>query len=195
MADPGKPPIAAGGERVSSARPEGRRTLILGGARSGKSTEAERRLARRPDVVYVATGGYDESDPEWTERVDRHRARRPASWTTLETLDLEPLLDETGPPLLIDCLTLWLSRVMDEHGVWTDPGRTNQVEARMTRLTEAWSATRRTVVAVSNEVGSGVVPATVSGRLFRDLLGVLNTGVAATSDEVLLCVVGRAIRI
>lgn len=171
------------------------RTLILGGARSGKSTAAERMLAGHPDVVYVATGGNDETDPEWTERVARHRARRPSTWTTQETLDLEPLLRGTGPPLLIDCLTLWLSRTMDQYDVWTDLDRVGEVETRMAELTEAWSATRRTVVAVSNEVGSGIVPETASGRLFRDLMGRLNAAIAAASDDVVLCVAGRQIRI
>ncbi len=81
-----------------------RRTLVLGGARSGKSAEAERRLASFPGVVYVATGGTRDGDPEWAGRVRLHRERRPASWRTEETQDLVPLLRADGPPLLIDCL-------------------------------------------------------------------------------------------
>lgn len=167
------------------------RTLILGGARSGKSTEAERLLADVPDTVYVATGGDGSSDPEWADRIARHRARRPATWGLVETIDLVPLLAEAGPPLLVDCLTLWLSRTMDECEVWEDLSRAAAVEQRIAELADAWSGTRRTVVAVSNEVGSGVVPATASGRLFRDLMGRVNTTISHRSDTVLWCVAGR----
>ena len=96
------------------------RTLILGGARSGKSIAAERRLASEPEVLYVATGGDDSGDAEWAERVAKHQARRPATWGLAETIELVPLLDAAGPPLLIDCLTLWLSRTMDALDIWSD---------------------------------------------------------------------------
>ena len=97
-----------------------RRTLVLGGARSGKSLEAERRLAGFPGVVYVATGGSRDGDPEWAARVGAHRERRPASWRTQETCDLVPLLAADGPPLLVDCLSLWLTDAMDAAGAWDD---------------------------------------------------------------------------
>ncbi|HEY5834078.1 bifunctional adenosylcobinamide kinase/adenosylcobinamide-phosphate guanylyltransferase [Streptomyces sp.] len=177
-----------------------RRTLVLGGARSGKSAEAERRLAAFPGVVYVATGGTREGDPEWSHRVAQHRDRRPASWRTEETCDLVPLLaDPDGPPLLIDCLALWLTHVMDEAGAWDDravvdaPGgpAARRVQDRTAELTAAWRDTRRTVVAVTNEVGSGVVPATPSGRRFRDELGRLNAAIAAQSEHVLLVIAGH----
>jgi adenosylcobinamide kinase/adenosylcobinamide-phosphate guanylyltransferase len=174
-----------------------RRTLVLGGARSGKSAEAERRLAAFPDVLYVATGGTRDGDAEWAERVATHRERRPAAWRTAETCDLLPLLaDGSGPPLLIDCLSLWLTHVMDEAGAWDDQnwrqGAADSVGARIDALRAAWRATRRTVVAVSNEVGSGVVPPTPSGRRFRDALGRLNAAIAAESDHVLLTVAGMS---
>src|SRR5215207_6759932 len=109
------------GEQVSwTARPSSQRTLILGGARSGETTEAERLLADSPDTLYVATGGDGSADPEWASRFARHRARRPATWGLAETIDLVPLLEAEGPPLLIDCLTLWLSRTMDACEVWSD---------------------------------------------------------------------------
>ena len=91
-----------------------RRTLVLGGARSGKSVEAERRLEAFPDVLYVATGGTRNGDTEWVARVTPHRERRPGSWHTTETCDLVPLLAQDGAPLLIDCLSLWLTYAMDE---------------------------------------------------------------------------------
>ncbi|MEU4095090.1 bifunctional adenosylcobinamide kinase/adenosylcobinamide-phosphate guanylyltransferase [Streptomyces sp. NPDC026673] len=175
-----------------------RRTLVLGGARSGKSVEAERRLSAFPDVVYVATGGARDGDPEWAQRVALHRERRPGSWQTVETCDLLPLLAEAdGPALLIDCLSLWLTHTMDELGAWDDEtwarGAEGELRHRVAELTAAWRATRRTVVAVSNEVGSGVVPATASGRRFRDELGRLNAALADESEHVVLVIAGQAL--
>ncbi|RAJ65409.1 adenosylcobinamide kinase /adenosylcobinamide-phosphate guanylyltransferase [Streptomyces sp. Amel2xB2] len=173
-----------------------RRTLVVGGARSGKSAEAEQRLATFPGVVYVATGGRREGDPEWAARIGAHRERRPPSWRTEETCDLVPLLDKPGPPLLIDCLALWLTDAMDSAGAWDD-SRWATVGARMLgervdALVESVRETRRTVVAVSNEVGSGIVPGTASGRRFRDELGRLNARFAAECEHVLLVTAGIA---
>ncbi|MER8071382.1 bifunctional adenosylcobinamide kinase/adenosylcobinamide-phosphate guanylyltransferase [Streptomyces sp. NPDC094034] len=174
-----------------------RRTLVTGGARSGKSWEAERRLAAFPGVLYVATGGGREGDPEWDARVRAHRERRPGSWRTEETCDLVPLLTAEGPPLLIDCLSLWLTDAMDRVNAWDDAawatGGEKALRERTGALVAAVRATRRTVVAVTNEVGSGVVPATVSGRRFRDELGRLNAGVAGECEHVLLVVAGQAV--
>ncbi|MGR8010999.1 bifunctional adenosylcobinamide kinase/adenosylcobinamide-phosphate guanylyltransferase [Streptomyces hypolithicus] len=174
-----------------------RRTLVLGGARSGKSVEAERRLETFPEVVYVATGGTRSGDSEWAARVGLHRERRPGAWRTEETCELAPLLAADGPPLLIDCLALWLTDAMDRVGAWDDAEWAAHGEralrARTAELIAAVRATRRTVVAVSNEVGSGVVPATASGRRFRDELGRLNAGVAAECERVLLVVAGQVV--
>lgn len=173
----------------------GTRTLVLGGARSGKSTHAERLLADLDDVVYVATAGNREGDADWDARVALHRSRRPASWTTLETTDLVGLLATVGPPLLVDCLALWCTAALDAAGAW-DQGRWHDGDAqpayrtRVDELLAAWRATSRRVVAVSNEVGSGVVPATWSGRVFRDELGRLNAALAAASERVDLVVAG-----
>ncbi|WP_371792478.1 bifunctional adenosylcobinamide kinase/adenosylcobinamide-phosphate guanylyltransferase [Streptomyces sp. NBC_01471] len=174
-----------------------RRTLVLGGARSGKSVEAERRLEGFPGVVYVATGGSRDGDAEWASRVGLHRERRPGSWRTEETCDLLPLLArDGGPPLLIDCLSLWLTDAMDRVGAWDDErwadGGERALHARVSELVAAVRATRRMVVAVSNEVGSGVVPATASGRRFRDELGRLNAAFAAECEHLLLVVAGQA---
>ncbi|MEH6377561.1 bifunctional adenosylcobinamide kinase/adenosylcobinamide-phosphate guanylyltransferase [Streptomyces sp. KLMMK] len=174
-----------------------RRTLVLGGARSGKSVEAERRLESFPDVLYVATGGTRPGDADWSARVALHRERRPGSWRTAETCDLVPLLAEEGPPLLLDCLSLWLTDAMDSVGAWDDEswadGGADALAARVAELVAAVRATRRTVVVVSNEVGSGVIPATASGRRFRDELGRLNVAVAAECEHVLLVVAGQAL--
>ncbi|MEV5526652.1 bifunctional adenosylcobinamide kinase/adenosylcobinamide-phosphate guanylyltransferase [Streptomyces prunicolor] len=174
-----------------------RRTLVLGGARSGKSVEAERRLEAFPDVLYVATGGSRNGDTEWASRVSTHRERRPGSWRTAETCDLVPLLAEDGPPLLIDCLSLWLTDAMDSVGAWDDTewgdGGERKLRERVRELTAAVRATRRTLVAVSNEVGSGIVPATASGRRYRDELGRLNAAIAGECEHVLLVVAGQAL--
>ncbi|HEU4511579.1 MAG TPA: bifunctional adenosylcobinamide kinase/adenosylcobinamide-phosphate guanylyltransferase [Nocardioidaceae bacterium] len=172
-----------------------RRTLVIGGARSGKSREAERLLAAEPAVTYLATAYPLGTDDEWDARVRRHRADRPSHWRTEETLDLVGVLSGPGEPLLVDCLTLWLTRVMDRHdawddGVWATRGE-KAVMAEIDDLLSAWRATRRRVVAVTNEVGQGVVPETVAGRRFRDLMGRLNAAVAAETEDVRWCVAGR----
>ncbi|EST34845.1 hypothetical protein N566_18040, partial [Streptomycetaceae bacterium MP113-05] len=172
-----------------------RRTLVLGGARSGKSLEAERLLATYPDVRYVATGGRRDGDPDWAARVAAHRARRPGSWRTTETCDLVPLLtDVEGGPLLIDCLALWFTDAMDAVEAWDDDqwerGGARALAKRAAEFAAAVRETRRTVVLVSNEVGSGVHPATPAGRRFRDELGRLNATVAAECETVLLAVAG-----
>ncbi len=169
-----------------------RRALVLGGARSGKSSYAERLLTRQRTVEYVACGPTpSEDDPEWTDRVALHRARRPASWSTSETTDLVGVLGSAGPPVLVDCLTTWLARVMDDCGVWTDrPGADRRLVAAVDEVVGACAGSRQRVVGVSNEIGSGIVPATPSGRRFRDELGVLNARIAAASDRVWLVTAG-----
>ena len=174
------------------------RTLILGGARSGKSAEAERRLAAVPEVLYVATGGDRPDDPEWADRVAAHRARRPAGWRTLETEDLPTVLIQAGGSVLIDCLTLWLTGVMDRCGAWDETrwrvgSARRELAAEIDLLAAAWADTTADIVAVTNEVGWGVVPATVSGRRFQDELGRLNQRIAALADEVVLVVAGRVL--
>ncbi len=180
-----------------AARP--RRTLVLGGARSGKSREAERLLAAEDEVTYVATAHPGDDDPEWADRVALHRERRPAHWSTVETLEVAELLGDAGGPVLVDCLTLWLTRVMDRHDAWDDATWAATAEAAVAAevgsLVAAWRASERRVVAVSNEVGQGVVPSTAAGRRFRDVLGRLNALVAAQSEDVLWCTAGRVTRL
>jgi adenosylcobinamide kinase / adenosylcobinamide-phosphate guanylyltransferase len=174
------------------------RVLVLGGARSGKSFTAERMLAGRERVEYVACGPLSSpADPEWAERVRMHQERRPEHWATLETLDLESVLAAgVGTPVLVDCLSTWLAGVMDECGLWTGAADADKnLGERVDGLVDAWRSTRRQVVAVSNEVGSGVIPATASGIRFRDELGVLNARIAAECEQVWLCVAGLAQRL
>lgn len=167
------------------------RALVLGGARSGKSTWAESRMAKYPAVTYVATSQRNPDDPEWEERLRIHRARRPDSWTTVETLDVAGVLLSGDGPVLVDDLGVWITRVLDEAGAWSGGSRWQEpVRARVGELAQAVHRTRREVVLVSNEVGMGVVPETASGRMFRDELGKLNSAVAGACDEVWLCVAG-----
>lgn len=171
-----------------------RRVLMLGGARSGKSAAAERMLAGAGAADYVATGlpaGSDDAD--WDARLAAHRRRRPVNWRTIETTDLEPVLAAPGAArtVLIDCLATWLARIMDDCGIWDDkPDAGDELRRRTAGLVAAWKASPRFVVAVSNEVGSGVVPGTWSGRRFRDELGLLNIAIAEHADEVWFCVAG-----
>ncbi|MEV6859670.1 bifunctional adenosylcobinamide kinase/adenosylcobinamide-phosphate guanylyltransferase [Streptosporangium subroseum] len=211
-------------ELVPPLPPLPRRTLLLGGSRSGKSAEAELRLAAEPEVLYVATGPSGGDDPEWRRRIDAHRDRRPAHWDTVETTDLAGLLRTATTPMLIDGLGTWVAAVFDECDAWTDEGSANStydknsgndgndgndessgtdkdggnsgdardaVTARCDELVAAWRQTRARVVAVSDEVGLGVVPATSSGRMFRDVLGRLNQRLALESEDVTLVVSGR----
>lgn len=177
-----------------------RRLLVLGGARSGKSTHAES-VARgwSSTVTYVATGGDRADDAEWTKRVAEHRARRPAQWATVETLDLISVLASatTGTVVLVDCMTLWLTGQLDALDAWARADETagiqSQVMARVTDLVEAIQTCRADVILVSNEVGLGVVPATASGRLFRDAMGRVNAALAAACDDTTFIIAGRAI--
>ncbi len=197
-ADQGPAPGPAPGPEPGSTARSARGVLVLGGARSGKSSTAETMLAGREAVHYVATGPLPGAgDAEWDSRVRDHQERRPAHWLTEETLELDRILaapDRT--PVLIDCLSTWLARVMDDCGVWSGrPGADQELASRLDRLAESWQTTCRPVIAVSNEVGSGVVPGTVSGRRYRDELGRLNTRIAAGSREVWLCTAGIAQRL
>lgn len=167
-------------------------TLVTGGARSGKSSWAEARFAAEP-IRYVATGYPESEDAEWTARLSAHRTRRPAHWETLESLDLSRILHEQDPrPVLIDCLSLWLTRMMDAAGVWQHGG---DVAADIEELLLALRGTHTEVLLVTNEVGSGIVPDSPGTRLFRDELGRLNSAVAGMCDEVVLTVAGIAVPI
>lgn len=175
--------------------------LVLGGARSGKSRYAEELLADEPAVRYVATGPVpDRTDDEWATRVAQHRQRRPKHWHTVETADPAAVLaDRSGTghvPILVDCLGTWLTRLIDEAGAWDDGAVADTVRERAgVELVRTLATAVTDVVLVSNEVGSGVVPATPSGRLFRDQLGRLNAQVAAACDRVVLVVAGRVIEL
>jgi adenosylcobinamide kinase / adenosylcobinamide-phosphate guanylyltransferase len=192
-----------GEDRHAGARP--RRTLVIGGARSGKSTEAELRLCGEPAVTFLAAGPWREwtgpdgaPDTEWAARVARHQARRPGFWRTVESLDVTAQLRELTGALLIDGIGTWLAGVMDEAGLWQDrdvaaggADPADLVRSRIDDLVDAWRQTAALVVAVTDDVGSGLVPAYPAGRVFRDELGWLNQRLAAESELVLQLVAGR----
>lgn len=172
-------------------------TLILGGARSGKSAFAEQQASRDShEVVYIATAGL--KDAEMRERVRHHRERRPASWrTTEEPLHLaRTMAAEAGNKrcLIVDCLTLWLTNLIladqpycDQSGVARHGGILADERAR---LLDVLPTLPGTVLLVSNEVGQGIVPANPLGRLFVDESGRLNQAVAQVSDRVYWMVAG-----
>jgi adenosylcobinamide kinase / adenosylcobinamide-phosphate guanylyltransferase len=175
----------------------GETILIVGGARSGKSRLAERMAAERDPVTYVATATVDADDAELQARIERHRARRPESWTTQEVpRDLEgalPALAAREGSVVIDCATLWITNLMLGRGgapAWNDAA----ILAAVDRAVQASRGDAR-VIWVSNEVGSGVVPENPLARRFADLQGSVNQRLAAACDQVHLCVAGLSIRL
>jgi adenosylcobinamide kinase/adenosylcobinamide-phosphate guanylyltransferase len=159
-----------------------RLTLVLGGARSGKSRYAESLIAAAPPPwTYVATAAA--GDDEMAERIARHRARRGPNWRTIEaTSHLDRVLAERkSEPVLVDCLTLWLSNVMLANGA---------LEDEMARVEQALQLATAPKVVVANEVGYGIVPDHPLGRRFRDAQGIFNQRIAALADRVVLVVAG-----
>ena len=175
------------------------RHLILGGARSGKTNHAitlATRLAdaRREPVVYVATA--QALDEEMQHRIDRHRAQRPMSWQTLEAPDQLAAALRAQPTaiLLVDCLTLWLSNALlldFDEAAPTAPLRSWDEER--TAFLQWLAEYRGAALLVSNEVGSGIVPASALARRFQDEQGRLNQETAAMCDSVTLVVAGIAV--
>jgi adenosylcobinamide kinase/adenosylcobinamide-phosphate guanylyltransferase len=165
-------------------------TLVLGGARSGKSRYAQALIGDRP-AIYVATARRSR-DREMSGRIERHRAERSASWTTIEEPETVPRVVRTAvpsdAPVLVECVTLWLSNLFERES--HTPARKQQ-DILMAAVGELAEACRgREVVAVSNEVGGGIVPTTRIGRRFRDLQGWANQILAAEAESVVLVVAG-----
>jgi adenosylcobinamide kinase/adenosylcobinamide-phosphate guanylyltransferase len=176
-----------------------RRILITGGIRSGKSRYAESLLAEAAEVTYVAAGPLPDpaADAEWAARIVDHQVRRPAHWTTLETSDAAGALRSASGAILIDCLGTWLSAVVDRLGTWEQPlaGWQRDFHNQLDELVEAWQARTGLAIAVTNEVGWGLVSPYRSGRVFTELLGQVNQEMAAGSDEVIMIVAGRPLRL
>lgn len=162
-------------------------TLVLGGARSGKSRHAQSLASAFRRVIFIATAR--RSDVEMRARIARHRRERPSAWKTLEvSTSLHRVLQEqcgSADLLLIDCLTLYLANVMDHQR-----GKGDAVKSELQSFCKAVRNAKASVVMVSNEVGSGVVPSYRSGREYRDLLGEFNQQLAQVADRVVLMVAG-----
>lgn len=159
-------------------------TLVLGGARSGKSAYAEALVEGQPGTcVYLATA--EAADAEMAERIARHRARRGRRWITVEEpLALPAAIERVATPdgaLLVDCLTLWLANLL---------GGARDLEAETAALLEACTRAPGPLVLVSNEVGLGIVPEHASARHFRDAAGRLNQAVAAAAGCVAFLAAG-----
>jgi adenosyl cobinamide kinase/adenosyl cobinamide phosphate guanylyltransferase len=164
-----------------------RLTLVLGGARSGKSRYAEGLItALPPPWIYVATA--EPSDAEMAERIAAHRTRRGPGWSTLEAPHdlVGALAAHRGTPLLVDCLTLWLSNLLLAGA---------EIDAEIGRLESALTRATAPLVMVANEVGFGIVPDNPLGRRFRDAQGLLNQRIAARADRVVLVVAGLPLTI
>ncbi len=160
-------------------------TLVLGGARSGKSAVAERLVsALGNNVTYVATAADDPADADFAQRIALHRARRPPGWKTVEAgADLPAVLADLDGPVLVDSLGTWVAGCQD--------GSVAGAPVDTTALCDALRRRNGPTVVVSEEVGLGVHPSTEAGRRFRDTLGLVNAAVADLAGDVWLVVAGR----
>jgi adenosylcobinamide kinase / adenosylcobinamide-phosphate guanylyltransferase len=162
-------------------------TLITGGARSGKSSFGQS-LCRDARVVYIATA--IATDEEMCARIKKHQESRPASWATVEEpIEVAKAIAchvEEADVILIDCLTLWLSNLLFE---WRDQDLTSvERRARAAKLINL--SKRGNIIAVTNEVGSGIVPESLVARQFRDIQGLVNQQIARAADVVYLMISG-----
>jgi adenosylcobinamide kinase/adenosylcobinamide-phosphate guanylyltransferase len=175
----------------------GRIVLITGGARSGKSAYAEKRSAELGGdrVTYVATA--EALDEGMKRRIHRHRAERPAVWTTVEAprRAADAVRDAATPTVLVDCLTLLASNALLAAAGDGEEGAAAAVAAEAEALRDAALAREGTTLVVTNEVGMGVHPPTELGRWYRDALGRANARLAADAEEVILLVSGIPLRI
>jgi adenosylcobinamide kinase/adenosylcobinamide-phosphate guanylyltransferase len=171
--------------------------LVTGGVRSGKSRYAEQLLADAEQVTYLAAGYPTGDDPEWNARVAAHQLHRPASWRTVETLELAQGVREADGPVLIDCLGTWLTRTLDAWEAWDAPASEweQRLNQEVVELASVITTHPHDVVLVTNEVGWGLVSEYPAGRVFADQLGRLNQVIAAACDQVVLLVAGRAVHL
>ncbi|MDQ3577675.1 MAG: bifunctional adenosylcobinamide kinase/adenosylcobinamide-phosphate guanylyltransferase [Actinomycetota bacterium] len=175
------------------------RTLVLGGARSGKSAHAEGLLSVDRPAIYLATARRVAGDADWDRRIAEHVGRRPGIWRTVEvptTHDLVTAItaaDKHALPILVDDLATWLTGVLDDTDAWD--GDVTDAREQADQLVTAIAGCEARLTIVSAEVGLGVVPATRSGRLFRDELGAVNAAVAGVCTDVLLLVAGLPLRL
>ncbi|MEM7029323.1 MAG: bifunctional adenosylcobinamide kinase/adenosylcobinamide-phosphate guanylyltransferase [Chloroflexota bacterium] len=169
------------------------RTLILGGARSGKSSYAEKLAAEAgPNVLYVATA--EAKDDDMAERIANHQRERPASWQTIETpLAVSPALESLSQApdlILLDCLTLLVSNILLSLEEEPQAVIEQHIAQEISAIIAAQERLNTALIIVSNEVGLGLVPPYPLGRIYRDLLGRANQQLAAQADQVLFMVAG-----
>jgi len=173
-------------------RPEKQITLVLGGAQSGKSYHAQQLASAFERVTFIATAR--RTDREMRRKIARHRRARPASWKTVEApVDLDKAIgsqSQKADVLLIDCLTIYADNIAG-----TKKKRKSHANDCIEEICEAIRASEASVIVVSNEVGSGIVPEYPSGRLYRDFLGQMNQKIAQIADRVILMVAGVPITI
>ena len=167
-------------------------TLVLGGARSGKSRYAQSLCLNSPEVFYVATARSDDADEEMDSRIARHRQNRPAHWKIIEEpLEIAEQIRKTVSTdsiVLVDCVTVWLSNLMWEFRAEPEEALEKIVLGKVEDFARV--ASESNVVAVSNEVGGGIVPDNRLGRSFRDLQGFTNQILAREAERVVLIVAG-----
>jgi len=163
-------------------------TLVLGGARSGKSRYAQSLCGDKP-VRYIATAQVA-GDAEMSRRIERHRSERPTHWETVEApFALVDAMREPGDALLlVDCITVWLANLSYRHRELCAEAREKRLLGEVSNFVEA--AHGPDVIAVSNDVGGGIVPESPVAREFRDLQGLANQTIAAASDKVVLMIAG-----
>ncbi len=167
-------------------------TLVLGGARSGKSRYAESLCLKFQEVVYLATARVDKTDDEMNRRIARHRNDRPGHWKVVEEpLNPADYLRNSAAEdsiVLVDCITVWISNLMWEYRAAPEAEIEKIVLQRVEEFSSA--ARNRQVVAVSNEVGGGIVPDSPLGRSFRDLQGLANQILAHEAERVVIVIAG-----
>ena len=201
-----RPAASSGRGRQGGGERQGRLVLVLGGARSGKSSFAQH-LAQQAGgerVLFVATGRA--SDAEMAERIEQHRRVRPAGWRTVEVqggrlvAQLEAEWHDE-PVLLLDCVSLLVSQFLPAHDEPMGEGLPGaepvwqEVRRELAAFQQLLHRRGATAILVSNETGWSVIPPYPSGRLFRDVLGWANQFLAASADEVWLLVAGLPLRL
>lgn len=173
------------------ATARGRLILVLGGARSGKSTFAEELVKSKGGrVVYIATS--QALDEEMEQRIRLHRERRPENWRTIEESlwVADKLADLEADVVLLDCLTLLVSNLLLDEEFAVEEDKSQAILAEITKLAQVARASQADVIVVSNEVGQGLVPTYPLGRLYRDVAGWANQIIARQADEVYMVIAG-----
>ena len=180
-----------------------KKILLIGGARSGKSHFAQELAPKLGEpVLFVATA--EAGDEEMQRRIEAHRRSRPAEWSTLEVTTHigSQIVQNIGDArvVIVDCITLLVNNIMGQHGYQTDEQIDashieSEVAGEINELIECINRVDASFILVTNEVGTGLVPVSSTGRLYRDVLGKANQILAEHADEVYLMVAGLPVPI